>query len=620
MNVNSVFTNRPASRAESSPRSDSTSRTDRASRNDEVERIEDGTEVRKPRKPSPREFSALLALLAGAGPQVRAELLTQVPTDRASLIDSLLDGTSDLTAADGATEPVPADATGQAPSQRADDALRLGILNEHGANGIATALRAITSNGARSSDNHAQEVLSRIAARNAATADQLKARGDNEAADLRMALDALLAKAGTPSGLELAAAADNTSTTNAALAAAAAALATAKSASSADVTTPVRDTAALAPELQTRLDKVIARMRDEYGHDVQVVETARSQERQDFLYEQGRTRPGAVVTWTRDSAHTQGAAVDVMVDGSWKNGEGFARLQQIAREEGLRTLGARDPGHLELESGALVGARTGVARDDSAPRPQSAVASAAGQAGIAQVAGVATVAAVAQPGASRGFSRSVNRTESIPASVVETAGASAATAPAPASAGNQGNAFGRGPRDEDGRPLNDGRGLRTGRRETLGAAETVAFGALQGTATPAAAATSDAPTPATGIGSAERVADLQALRDNVPAGSVSRLTLNIDGAERRPGPHHGRPARQQRGHADQHRCRQRRAAAHAHGRTAGRAGPPWSRERERARLRRGARGVSRAARGRQSVSATPCVSARHRTRQPMTAC
>jgi hypothetical protein len=99
---------------------------------------------------------------------------------------------------------------------------------------------------------------------------------------------------------------------------------------------------ALIPELRSRVQRVIDRMRHEYGHEVTIVETARSQERQDHLFDQGRSRPGAIVTWTRDSAHTHGAAADVIVDGSWENGLGFARLQEIAKEEGLRTLGMKD--------------------------------------------------------------------------------------------------------------------------------------------------------------------------------------------------------------------------------------------------------------------------------------
>jgi peptidoglycan L-alanyl-D-glutamate endopeptidase CwlK len=43
----------------------------------------------------------------------------------------------------------------------------------------------------------------------------------------------------------------------------------------------------------------------------ELVEGTRSQDRQDELYEQGRTKPGNVVTWTRKSKHSKGMAVDL---------------------------------------------------------------------------------------------------------------------------------------------------------------------------------------------------------------------------------------------------------------------------------------------------------------------
>jgi len=109
-----------------------------------------------------------------------------------------------------------------------------------------------------------------------------------------------------------------------------------------------REVEALAPELRTRLERVIARMEQEYGYTVEVVETVRTQERQDALFAQGRTQPGPVVTWTRQSRHLDGAAADVVIDGGYTNASGFERLARVAREEGLRTLWPRDPGHVEL--------------------------------------------------------------------------------------------------------------------------------------------------------------------------------------------------------------------------------------------------------------------------------
>ena len=44
-----------------------------------------------------------------------------------------------------------------------------------------------------------------------------------------------------------------------------------------------------------------------------ITETYRSQERQKYLYAQGRTRPGAVVTWTLNSNHSSRLAWDIAV-------------------------------------------------------------------------------------------------------------------------------------------------------------------------------------------------------------------------------------------------------------------------------------------------------------------
>lgn len=47
------------------------------------------------------------------------------------------------------------------------------------------------------------------------------------------------------------------------------------------------------------------------GLDIFITETYRSQERQNELYAQGRTKPGKVVTWTMSSNHTGRQAWDV---------------------------------------------------------------------------------------------------------------------------------------------------------------------------------------------------------------------------------------------------------------------------------------------------------------------
>lgn len=193
------------------------------------------------------------------------------------------------------------------------------------------------------------------------------------------------------------------------------------------VTRANRDRAALDPALDARLARVEARMRAA-GHPLRIAETGRSAARQDWLFAQGRTRPGPVVTWTRASRHETGRAVDVTVGGP-EQARGYALLQEVARAEGLVTLGMRDPGHLELREGdgtpavALAAARRdrpagdGVGLDAIArlapegvieevlapvaprePRAAGAIAGVARVAQTARVAQVAAVAAVARPG------------------------------------------------------------------------------------------------------------------------------------------------------------------------------------------------------------------------------
>lgn len=143
----------------------------------------------------------------------------------------------------------------------------------------------------------------------------------------------------------------------------------------------------LDPLFRTRLERVQARMAAEFGHRVELVEGYRDQARQDMLYAQGRTSPGPVVTWTRNSLHTAGRAADVLIDGSYDNPEAYERLAQVAREEGLRTLGARDAGHIELPRDAAAEALATEAKGAGAARVAQ----------VAQVAQVASVAPVARP-------------------------------------------------------------------------------------------------------------------------------------------------------------------------------------------------------------------------------
>lgn len=74
------------------------------------------------------------------------------------------------------------------------------------------------------------------------------------------------------------------------------------------------------------------------GLPVLITETYRTQERQDYLYEQGRTRPGQIVTWTKNSKHTKRNAFDIAknVPGQeYSDLEFFRRCAEIGKEIGL---------------------------------------------------------------------------------------------------------------------------------------------------------------------------------------------------------------------------------------------------------------------------------------------
>jgi len=60
--------------------------------------------------------------------------------------------------------------------------------------------------------------------------------------------------------------------------------------------------------------ELFLRIARDQGLNVTITETYRTQERQDYLYTQGRTRGGAVVTWTRNSRHTKRDAFDIAKD------------------------------------------------------------------------------------------------------------------------------------------------------------------------------------------------------------------------------------------------------------------------------------------------------------------
>lgn len=125
-----------------------------------------------------------------------------------------------------------------------------------------------------------------------------------------------------------------------------------------------RDPKLLKPEAYKKylaFDKAM----DDAGIDYILTCTRRTQEEQDALYAQGRTKPGRKVTWTRKSKHTDSVAFDIaiMINGKicWNpsldaDGDGVAEYTEaglIGEALGLRWGGRfknPDAPHFELPS------------------------------------------------------------------------------------------------------------------------------------------------------------------------------------------------------------------------------------------------------------------------------
>jgi len=79
------------------------------------------------------------------------------------------------------------------------------------------------------------------------------------------------------------------------------------------VTTTCRDLGELLPVAQTACRFLFQECYKAGIHNIFVTETYRSQARQNYLYQQGRTRTGKIVTWTLKSNHTSRLAWDIAV-------------------------------------------------------------------------------------------------------------------------------------------------------------------------------------------------------------------------------------------------------------------------------------------------------------------
>lgn len=119
-------------------------------------------------------------------------------------------------------------------------------------------------------------------------------------------------------------------------------------------TNQLRDLDLLRPDFKERAEGFLSALRREFpGYTVGVHETLRTPERQAWLFEQGRSRPGNIVTWTLNSNHLHGIALDwhFAKEGRaiWNDElyvEAYSKVPPAAY--GLETLGSVEQVHIQL--------------------------------------------------------------------------------------------------------------------------------------------------------------------------------------------------------------------------------------------------------------------------------
>jgi hypothetical protein len=109
---------------------------------------------------------------------------------------------------------------------------------------------------------------------------------------------------------------------------------------------------ALDEEVRSPMQHMMAAARAA-GHEVYINETRRPQERQEWLFQQGRSRPGPIVTWTLTSDHRDGRAADLR----FGSDAGYRWMWANAGRFGLYTLGPSDAGHVGMQTRPAAPAR-----------------------------------------------------------------------------------------------------------------------------------------------------------------------------------------------------------------------------------------------------------------------
>lgn len=153
-----------------------------------------------------------------------------------------------------------------------------------------------------------------------------------------------------------------------------------------DLSIPSRDLSLLHPVFRGSVAAILADLLSD-GLTFAVFEAYRGPERQAWLYGQGRTRSGPVVTRARPwaSYHQFGLAADLVLREAgrwtWRPGPEWDRLHEIGRRYGLEALSFEQP-HLQMAGLKLADLRAGKLPPGDDPAYRANLAAAARLPGV----------------------------------------------------------------------------------------------------------------------------------------------------------------------------------------------------------------------------------------------
>lgn len=104
----------------------------------------------------------------------------------------------------------------------------------------------------------------------------------------------------------------------------------------------------LSPNFKAKLELFLQEAKEK-GFNIMIFEWKRSKERQQQLYNQGRTTPWKIVTWTLQSNHLTWNAADIVFNNNWQpswSGD-YDSLITIAKKYGIRNLKPKEVCHFE---------------------------------------------------------------------------------------------------------------------------------------------------------------------------------------------------------------------------------------------------------------------------------